>query len=599
MGPVNQLRLGLHGEYFGANDFLIAGDANQRLAGGLTVGYTLRRDIELFGALLNSSNRNQRNRDPDDRDPELIKTFGDLIVGAKWILPLSSAATFGVELGLKFLSGISELAVSPSSTSWWLGPLFTYDFRRARDIPLRFHAGASFYADNSSNLHALSGVTRATKEVAMFAYGISPNRLRLALALDAPLEKFFPRVPVVPFVEYHAAYVTADADRDFQDFMPPNCDPTDITKKACVDNRDIQFLTLGARAAVYRGITTTLGVDIRIRSPGFPYGPPTPPFNVMFGVSYPWDLNGLTRTVVVTRTVEPDGPWKTDGNITGVVRSAKGGRPIAGAIVAVLGRPRARAATDADGGFATANLRAGPVDLQITAADFEPTTVNTTITPGQSVNVAVQMVPVPPVAKVHGQVKDQRGTAVQASLKFVGPTTLEIRSDATGAYASALPVGSYQVHAEVPGLIPQDFPFEALGGEDKALDFVLRAVPDDPNVALNGQNIIVKKPIRFVNTTAKLTPATEQLLNGVGQMLAAHAEIKRLRIVAHWDSSLPKPKAVAVTQAQAEAVRDYLVARGVAGDRLITLGHGSAKPLVPNLTPANRSRNRRVEFQIE
>ncbi|MEO8212805.1 MAG: hypothetical protein ABI560_06420, partial [Myxococcales bacterium] len=72
VGAPHQLRLGLHGEFFSGRDVLIDGDSDQRLSGGLAVGYTLRRDVELFGALLNSSNRNQRQRAPDDRDPELI-----------------------------------------------------------------------------------------------------------------------------------------------------------------------------------------------------------------------------------------------------------------------------------------------------------------------------------------------------------------------------------------------------------------------------------------------------------------------------------------------------------------------------------------------
>ena len=60
-----------------------------------------------------------------------------------------------------------------------------------------------------------------------------------------------------------------------------------------------------------------------------------------------------------------------------------------------------------------------------------------------------------------------------------------------------------------------------------------------------------------------------------------------------------KPRAAELTQAQAEAVRTYLVGRGISDARMTAVGAGSEKPLVPNLTPANRPRNRRVEFQIE
>ena len=325
VGATHHLRLGIHGEYFRGKDFLIAGDADQRLSGGLVVGYTLRRDLELFGALLNSSNRNQRQRAPEDRDPEVIKTFGDLVLGGKWSHPLSLGGDVGVEVaaqvpGRCFRAGVfSQLHVLVGGTA------FHVRLASAVGVPLRFHAGASFYADNSSNLHRLSGVTPATKEAAMFGYGMGPSRLRFALAVEVPLEKLFPRVPLVPFVEYHLAYVTAAAEcGDFQDDGAPSCGSR-VASKPCADNRDMQFVTLGMRAAVYRSITADVGMDLRVRSAGFPYGPPLPPYNVIFGVSYPFDVASLTRTVVVTRAARASGPWKTEGRLAGVVRSANGG----------------------------------------------------------------------------------------------------------------------------------------------------------------------------------------------------------------------------------------------------------------------------------
>lgn len=600
VGAPHQLRLGFHGEYFSGKDVLIAGDSDQRLSGGLAVGYTLRRDVELFGALLNSSNRNQRQRAPDDRDPELIKAFGDLVLGGKWSLPLSSAASLGAELGLKFLSGVSDLAFSPSSTSWWVGPLFTYDLRPAVGIPLRFHTGASFYADNSSNLHRFSGVTRATKEAAMFGYGMGPSRLRFALAVEAPLEKLFPRVPLVAFVEYHLAYVTAAADADFQDYGAPSCGSGVVGSKPCTDNRDLQFVTLGVRAAVYRSITADVGMDIRLRSAGFPYGPPLPPYNVIFGVSYPFDVDSLTRTVVVTRNMEPNGPWKTEGRLGGVVRSATGGEPIAGAVVAVVGHARARAATDADGGFATPPLPAGPVELEVTAADFVPVRVRTTVVAGQGSEVAVDLAPAPPrVAKIHGRITDAAGAGVPASVKLAGAALVELKCETTGAFSAAMPPGAYELRVEAPGLAPHTSQVEARAGEDKQLELELRALVSDPSVSLAAGRVQVNKPIRFAGATAQLTAPSQHLLDAVADLLQVRGELKRVNISAHWDNSLPRPRALELTRRQAEAVRAYLVGRGLAETRLTATGEGATRPLVPNLSPANASRNRRVEFRAE
>ena len=74
MGTVGHLRFGLHGQYFQAKSFLVEGtdrmgDVNTRLAGTFNFGFTPHESIELFGAIMTSSNRNERAPEPDRRDP--------------------------------------------------------------------------------------------------------------------------------------------------------------------------------------------------------------------------------------------------------------------------------------------------------------------------------------------------------------------------------------------------------------------------------------------------------------------------------------------------------------------------------------------------
>jgi outer membrane protein OmpA-like peptidoglycan-associated protein len=53
-----------------------------------------------------------------------------------------------------------------------------------------------------------------------------------------------------------------------------------------------------------------------------------------------------------------------------------------------------------------------------------------------------------------------------------------------------------------------------------------------------------------------------------------------------------------LSQDRAEAVRQYLVGKGVPADRLIAAGYGEAQPISTNRTPEGRERNRRVEFVL-
>ncbi len=51
-----------------------------------------------------------------------------------------------------------------------------------------------------------------------------------------------------------------------------------------------------------------------------------------------------------------------------------------------------------------------------------------------------------------------------------------------------------------------------------------------------------------------------------------------------------------MSQARADTVRDYLVAKGVEASRLVAVGYGEAQPVADNGTTAGREQNRRIEF---
>jgi outer membrane protein OmpA-like peptidoglycan-associated protein len=53
-----------------------------------------------------------------------------------------------------------------------------------------------------------------------------------------------------------------------------------------------------------------------------------------------------------------------------------------------------------------------------------------------------------------------------------------------------------------------------------------------------------------------------------------------------------------VSQERAEAVKAYLVGRGIDGSRLIAKGYGDTQPIDSNKTKEGRARNRRVEFVV-
>jgi OOP family OmpA-OmpF porin len=53
-----------------------------------------------------------------------------------------------------------------------------------------------------------------------------------------------------------------------------------------------------------------------------------------------------------------------------------------------------------------------------------------------------------------------------------------------------------------------------------------------------------------------------------------------------------------LSEKRAKAVYSYFLGQGIPTDRMRTVGYGRTKPLVPNDTPANRAKNRRVEIHV-
>jgi uncharacterized repeat protein (TIGR01451 family) len=68
-----------------------------------------------------------------------------------------------------------------------------------------------------------------------------------------------------------------------------------------------------------------------------------------------------------------------------------------------------------------------------------------------------------------------------------------------------------------------------------------------------------------------------------------------VRVEAHTDDRGTKLAQRARTQRAADAVKARLAAAGVDETRVVALGHGSDKPLVPNLNARSRAKNRRVD----
>jgi chemotaxis protein MotB len=103
--------------------------------------------------------------------------------------------------------------------------------------------------------------------------------------------------------------------------------------------------------------------------------------------------------------------------------------------------------------------------------------------------------------------------------------------------------------------------------------------------------------LRFATGQADIPAGDLPSLDRIAQLLIQHPELK-VRIEGHTDNAGRPESNVALSQKRADAVKQALVERGVAADRIVAEGVGEARPIANNATPAGRQENRRVEIYV-
>lgn len=103
--------------------------------------------------------------------------------------------------------------------------------------------------------------------------------------------------------------------------------------------------------------------------------------------------------------------------------------------------------------------------------------------------------------------------------------------------------------------------------------------------------------VEFESGSARLTSAGVSVLEEMASAIARF-DGAEIQVVGHTDNSGSRMANVALSLARANAVRDYLMTKGIEGGRITALGAGPDKPVTTNATAEGRARNRRIEFRM-
>jgi outer membrane protein OmpA-like peptidoglycan-associated protein len=104
----------------------------------------------------------------------------------------------------------------------------------------------------------------------------------------------------------------------------------------------------------------------------------------------------------------------------------------------------------------------------------------------------------------------------------------------------------------------------------------------------------VLKGVQFETGKATLTPESFERLDSVVEYMTYKKSV-RIEISGHTDNvGNPRSNKV-LSEKRAKACRDYVVSKGIKGDRIKTIGYGAERPIASNDTEEGRQENRRIE----
>jgi outer membrane protein OmpA-like peptidoglycan-associated protein len=127
------------------------------------------------------------------------------------------------------------------------------------------------------------------------------------------------------------------------------------------------------------------------------------------------------------------------------------------------------------------------------------------------------------------------------------------------------------------------------------------AAPSPPAPVIRKEDSVainyIAHNVLFNSGSDQFQDSTSRALDELANRLAARPEW-HLTIEGHTDASGSPGHNLQLSQKRANAIRDYLLKKGIAANRLTAIGYGQTRPVADNRTPAGKAANRRVELRL-
>jgi outer membrane protein OmpA-like peptidoglycan-associated protein len=157
--------------------------------------------------------------------------------------------------------------------------------------------------------------------------------------------------------------------------------------------------------------------------------------------------------------------------------------------------------------------------------------------------------------------------------------------------ASGATVNAYGcVPGQQPGRSPTAAPPPAQAPQSQPRPSPQAQAPNVPSAPM------VLEGVTFESGSARLLSGSYVELDSIAKVLVANPNM-RVEIGGHTDNAGSPADNQHLSSLRAEAVRNYLVVKGVPYQQVVARGYGATQPRTPDTSPRGRAANRRVEIK--
>jgi outer membrane protein OmpA-like peptidoglycan-associated protein len=160
------------------------------------------------------------------------------------------------------------------------------------------------------------------------------------------------------------------------------------------------------------------------------------------------------------------------------------------------------------------------------------------------------------------------------------------QSSDDGFIETPLTEGDYIAHLNAAGYMPKD---ETIHFVRDTVDIYMQHIKEGIKVKI--ENLF------FATNKTYILPQSEQAMSDLAEFLLENPTVT-IHITGHTDAVGTDEANQILSEGRANAVRQNLIDRGVAPERMTAEGKGEKEPVADNDTDEGRQLNRRVEFVI-